>query len=86
MSKQRTKNMIREIDFVTIEIYGLMQSYDATIDECQTLVDKVESLKHYEAKVLNHRQDTGYIDIALYPKNGDKRKFIKNLKDDGYID
>ena len=77
--------MIRGIDFVTIEIYGLMQSYNATIKECQELVNKVESLKHYEAKVLNHQQDTGYIDVALYPKDADKRRFIKNLKDNGYI-
>jgi adenine C2-methylase RlmN of 23S rRNA A2503 and tRNA A37 len=78
--------MIRGIDYVTIEIYGLMQSYNATIEECQKLVDKVDSLKHYKVKVLNHRQDTGYIDVVLYPKDGDKRKFIKNLKDDGYIE
>jgi len=78
--------MIRGIDYVTIEIYGLMQSYNATIEECQALVDKVSSLKHYEVKVLNHQQDTGYIDVALYPKDGDKRKFIKQLKQDGYIE
>jgi len=77
---------IRGIDFVTIEIYGLMQSYDATIEECQVLVDSIQSLKHYDVKVLNHQQDTGYIDVALYPKNGDKRRFIKNIKEDGYID
>jgi hypothetical protein len=63
-----------------------MQSYNATIEECQTLVDKIDSLKHYEVKVLNHQQDTGYIDVALYPKDGDKRKFIKNIKEDGYIE
>jgi len=78
--------MIRGIDFVTIEIYGLMQSYNATIEECQILVDNIQSLKHYEVKVLNHQQDTGYIDVALYPKDNNKRKFIKDLKDDGYID
>jgi hypothetical protein len=78
--------MIRGVDFVTIEIYGLMQSYNATIEECQVLVDEVKSLQHYEVKVLNHNQDTGYIDVALLPKNGNKRKFIKDLKDDGYID
>jgi len=78
--------MIRGIDFVTIEIYGLMQSYNATIEECQVLVDEVKSLQHYEVKVLNHNQDTGYIDVALRPKNGNKRKFIKDLKEDGYID
>lgn len=77
---------IRGIDFVTIEIYGLMQSYNATIEECQVLVDKIASLNEYEVKVLNHQQDTGYIDVALYPKNGDKRRFIKNIKEDGYID
>jgi hypothetical protein len=78
--------MIRGIDFFTIEVYGLMQSYNATIEECQLLVNKIESLKKYDLEVLNHQQDTGYIDIALYPKNGDKRKFIKNLKDDGLIE
>jgi len=78
--------MIRGIDFVTIEIYGLMQSYNATIEECQALVDEVKSLQHYEVKVLNHNQDTGYIDVALCPKNGNKRKFIKDIKDDGYIE
>jgi hypothetical protein len=78
--------MIRGIDFFTIEVYGLMQSYNATIEECQLLVNKIESLKKYDLQVLNHQQDTGYIDIALYPKNGDKRKFIKNLKDDGLIE
>lgn len=77
---------IRGIDFVTIEIYGLMQSYNATIEECQVLVDKIASLSEYDVKVLNHQQDTGYIDVALYPKNGDKRRFIKNIKEDGYID
>lgn len=78
--------MIRGVDYVTIEIYGLMQSYNATIEECQALVDKVDSLKHYQVKVLRHNQDTGYIDVALYPKDKDKRKFIKYLQDDGYID
>lgn len=63
-----------------------MQSYNATIEECQVLADEVKSLEHYEVKVLNHNQDTGYIDVALLPKNGNKRKFIKDLKDDGYID
>lgn len=78
--------MIRGIDYFTIEIYGLMQSYDATIEDCQLLVDKVDSLSNYDAKVLNHNKDTGYIDVALYPKNGDKRRFISDLKDDGYTD
>jgi hypothetical protein len=78
--------MIRGVDFVTIEIYGLMQGYNATIEECQLLIDKVESLKYYKPKVLNHNQNTGYIDVALYPKDDDKRKFIKNLKADGFIE
>jgi hypothetical protein len=78
--------MIRDIDYTTIEIYGLMQSYDATIEECQVLIDRVESLKHYNVKVLDHRKDTGYVDVMLTPKDNDKRKFIKNLKDDGFID
>jgi hypothetical protein len=78
--------MIRDIDYTTIEIYGLMQSYDATIEDCQVLIDRVESLKHYNVKVLDHRKDTGYVDVMLTPKDNDKRKFIKNLKDDGFID
>ena len=78
--------MIRGIDYVTIEIYGLMQSYNATLEECQKLIDNVDSLKHYKVKVLNHNQDTGYIDVALYPNDQGKRQFIKNLKDDGYIE
>jgi hypothetical protein len=78
--------MIRDIDYTTIEIYGLMQSYDATIEDCQVLIDRVESLKHYNVKVLDHRKDTGYVDVMLTPKDNDKRKFIKNIKDDGFID
>lgn len=75
--------MIRGIDFVTIEVYGLLQSYNATIEDCQILVEHIESLKKYEVKVLAHRQDSAFIDVALYPKNGNKEKFIKDLKDDG---
>lgn len=78
--------MIRGVDYVTIEIYGLMQSYNATIEECQELVDRLDGLKHYKVKVLNHNQNTGYIDVALYPKDDNKRKFIKQLAEDGYID
>jgi hypothetical protein len=77
---------IRGVDFVTIEIYGLMQSYNATVEECQIFIDKVESLKKYNAKVLEHRKDTGYIDVMLTPKNEDKRKFIKDITEDGFID
>jgi len=80
------REKIRGIDYVTIEVYGLMQSYNASIEECQILVDRIAHLKKYDVKVLNHRQDTGYIDVVLYPKDTDKRKFIKNLKEDGYIE
>jgi hypothetical protein len=52
IGKTNLKIMIRGIDFVTIEVYGLMQSYNATIEECQVLVDKVQSLKHYQVKVI----------------------------------
>ena len=86
IGKMNLKIMIRGIDYVTIEVYGLMQSYNATIEECQVLVDRVNRLKNYKIEVLNHNQDTGYIDVALYPKDDDKRKFIKYLKEDGYID
>jgi hypothetical protein len=77
---------IRGVDYVTIEIYGLLQSYNASVDDCQVLVDKIQSLKHYSVKVLEHRKDTGFIDVMLTPKDQDKRKFIKNLKEDGYIE
>ncbi len=78
--------MIRGIDFVTIEVYGFLQSYDATIEECQRLIEANNNFASYDVKVLNHQKDTGYIDVALYPKNGNKRKFIKDIKEDGYID
>jgi hypothetical protein len=77
---------IRGIDYVTIEVYGLMQSYSASIEECQIVIGILGTFNRYEFKVLNHQQDTGFIDIALFPKDGDKRKFIKNLKEDGYIE
>lgn len=77
---------IRGIDYITIEVYGLMQSYSASIEECQKFIEILGTFSDYDFEVLNHRRDTGYIDIALYPKNGDKRKFIKDIKRDGYID
>jgi hypothetical protein len=78
------REKIRGIDYVTIEVYGLMQSYNASIEECQLLVNNIEHLKKYKVEALNHQQDTGYIDVVLYPKDTDKRQFIKNLKEDGY--
>lgn len=78
--------MIRGVDYVTIEIYGLLQSYEANIEECQALVENVPTLQRYEVKVLGHREDTGFIDVALYPKYDDKRRFIKYLKEDGFIE
>lgn len=77
---------IRGIDYVTIEVYGLMQNYSASIEECQSIIEMLETFDRYNYQVLNHQQDTGYIDVALYPKDEDKRKFIKNLKEDGYIE
>lgn len=77
---------IRGIDYVTIEVYGFMQSYAASIEECQRFIKILGTFNDYEFEVLNHNIDTGYIDIALYPKDGDKRKFIKDIKRDGYID
>ena len=79
-------SQIRGIDYITIEVYGLMQSYSASIEECQIFIGILGTFSRYEFKVLNHRQDTGYIDVALYPKNGDKRQFIKNIKEDGYTE
>lgn len=77
---------IRGVDFVTVEVYGFLQSYDATIEECQKIIDKSGTFRDYTATVLEHRKDTGYIDVMLTPKNGDKKKFIKDIEEDGFID
>lgn len=78
--------MIRGIDFVTVEVYGFMQSYEATVEECQEIIDKSDAFSDYTAKVLRHNKDKGFIDIMLTPKDGDKRKFIKDITEDGFID
>jgi|TARA_R110000796_G_scaffold133846_1_gene249505 hypothetical protein len=72
--------MIRGIDFVTVELYGLNQSTMADIEECQVLLDESKILSSFKAEVLNHRRETGYLDVALYPKDGNKRKFIEDIK------
>lgn len=72
--------MIRGVDYVTIELFGLNQSSMADIEECQELLDESPMFDDFEAVVLNHRKHTGYIDVALYPKDDNKRKFIKDIK------
>ena len=72
--------MIRGVDFVTIEVYGLSQSGAATLEECQKLLDSNPMFDNFKTEALNHRHHTGYIDVALYPKDGDKRKFIEDVK------
>jgi hypothetical protein len=72
--------MIRGIDYVTIEVYGLNQSGMADLEECQGLLDESSRFKNFRAEALNHRRGTGYVDVALYPKDGDKRKFIEDIK------
>lgn len=73
-------SQIRGIDFVTIEFLGLNQGSMDTKEECQALLEENGTLNDFKFEVLNHRQGTGFIDVALYPKNGDKRKFISDLK------
>lgn len=72
--------MIRGIDFVTIEVFGLNQSGMADLEECQGLLDESLMFIDFKTEALNHRRGTGYVDVALYPKDGDKRKFIKDIK------
>lgn len=71
---------IRGIDFVTIEVYGLNQSGMADLEECQGLLDENPMFSDFRVEAVNHRRGTGYIDVALYPKDGDKRKFIEDIK------
>jgi hypothetical protein len=72
--------MIRGVDFVTIEVYGLNQSGMADLEECQGLLEENPMFKNFVVEALNHRRGTGYVDVALYPKDGDKRKFIEDIK------
>ena len=72
--------MIRGIDFVTIEVYGLNQSGGASLEECQGLLEESQTFDNFKVKALNHRANTGYIDVALYPKDGNKKKFIEDIK------
>lgn len=73
-------NQVRGIDYVTIEVFGMNQGYMDSEQECKLLIEERGTLKDFEFEVLNHRKGTGYIDVALYPKNGDKEKFIEDLK------
>jgi hypothetical protein len=72
--------MIRGIDFITIEVHGLNQSRMASLEDCQDLLDENPILSNFKTEVLNHTRETGYLDVALYPKNGDKKKFIEDIK------
>ena len=72
--------MIRGVDYVTIEVYGLNQSGMADLEECQGLLDENPMFNNFKVKALHHRKGTGYVDVALYPKDGDKRKFIEDVK------
>lgn len=72
--------MIRGIDYVTIEVFGLNQSSGADLEECQGLLEESDRFTNFKVEALNHRKGTGYVDVALYPKDGDKRKFIEDIK------
>jgi hypothetical protein len=72
--------MIRGIDYVTIEVFGMNQSAYASLEECQGLLEESGRFDNFRVEALNHRVNTGYIDVALYPKDGDKRKFIEDIK------
>lgn len=73
-------SQIRGIDYVTIEFFGLNQGYMDSEQECQALLEENGTLNDFQFEVLNHRKGTGYIDVALYPKDGNKEKFIEDLK------
>ena len=75
--------MIRGIDYITIEVYGLVESGNASLYECQVALDNNPRFDKFIAEALNHRRGTGYVDVALYPKDGDKRKFIQDIKEMG---
>ncbi len=75
---QREK--IRGIDFVTIEVFGLNQGYLDTKEDCEALLKERGVFIDFDIEVLQHRSGTGFVDVALYPKDGDKRKFINDLK------
>jgi hypothetical protein len=75
-----SNQLIRGLDYVTIEVYGLYPPVDASLEECQRLLDESEMFNNFKTEVLNNRGHTGYLDVALYPKNGDKRKFIEEIK------
>ena len=72
--------MIRGIDFATIEVFGLNQSGMASLEECQGLLDENPMFDDFKAEAVNHRRGTGYVDVVLYPKDGNKRKFIEDIK------
>lgn len=72
--------MIRGIDYITIEVLNLTQSSQVGLDECQELLENNSKFNDFKVEALNYRRDSGHIDVALYPKNGDKRKFIEDLK------
>jgi len=76
---------IRGIDYVTIEVFGMNQGYMDSEEECKALIEEQGVFNDFDFEVLQHRKGTGFIDVALYPKNGDKRKFIKDIKKYGYI-
>lgn len=71
--------MIRGIDYVTIEVFGINKSSEASLEVCQGLLEESGRFDNFRIEALNHRAN-GYIDVALYPKDGDKRKFIEDIK------
>jgi hypothetical protein len=77
---------IRGVDYVTIEFFGLNQGFMDSEEECQALLEERGTLKDFDFEVLIHRKGTGFVDVALYPKAGDKEGFINNLKKFGLGD
>lgn len=52
----------------------------ADLEECQGLLEENPMFSDFKVEALHHRRGTGYVDVALYPKDGDKRKFIQDIK------
>ena len=75
--------MIRGVDYVTIEVAGIGNQYHHSLEQCNEMLRSNPIFALFDTTVLRSRRD-GYVDVLLKPIDGDKRKFISNLKNIGY--
>jgi len=75
--------MIRGIDYATVEVAGIGKNYSHTLEQCNEMLNNFPIFREFETTVLQSRND-GFVDVLLKPKDGDKKKFIKNLRNIGY--